>query len=80
MNGVPERGVKLIQEYNNILTKYETEKQFVCVSRETLKNQCLTLCFKFHINYCYKQKRVSLAEVLHFLKKPNISCYSLIIH
>jgi hypothetical protein len=29
VNDVAERGVKLIQEYNNILTKDETEKQFV---------------------------------------------------
>ena len=29
MNDVAERVVKLIQEYNNILTKDETEKQFV---------------------------------------------------
>lgn len=29
VNDVAERGVKLIQDYNNILTKDETEKQFV---------------------------------------------------
>ena len=29
MNGIAESGVKLIQEYNTILTKDETEKQFV---------------------------------------------------
>ena len=29
VNDIAERGVKLIQEYNNILTKDETEKQFV---------------------------------------------------
>lgn len=29
VNDVAERGVKLIQDYNNILTKDETEKQFI---------------------------------------------------
>lgn len=30
VNDVAERGVKFIQDYSNILTKDETEKQFVC--------------------------------------------------
>ena len=39
VNGIAERGVKLIQEYNNILTKDETEKQFVLqIVNENRKN------------------------------------------
>ena len=39
VNDVAERGVKLIQEYNNILTKDETEKQFVLqIVNENNKN------------------------------------------
>lgn len=29
MNDVAENGVELVQDRNNIFTKYETEKQFV---------------------------------------------------
>ena len=39
VNDVAERGVKLTQEYNNILTKDETEKQFVLqIVNENHKN------------------------------------------
>ena len=39
VNDVADRGVKLIQEYNNILTKDETEKQFVLqIVNENRKN------------------------------------------
>ena len=39
VNDVAERGVKLIQEYNNILTKDETEIQFVLqIVNENRKN------------------------------------------
>ena len=39
VNGIGERGVKLMQKYNNILRKDETEKQFVLqIVNENCKN------------------------------------------
>ena len=56
LNCIAERGVKLIQEYNNILTKDETVKQFVLqIVNENHKNyhQSLNILLRknnFHVS------------------------------
>ena len=65
MNGIAERGVKLIQEYNIILTKDETKKQFVLqIVNENRKNYpsatkySLTRKNNFHVS------RFSVSQIM----------------
>ena len=66
MNDVAETGVERIQEYNNILTKYETENQFVLqivnenrkncasVTKYSLKNNFQVSRFSVSLTLCFK--------------------------